>query len=118
MQHYVKENTPKDALLLVPHDMEMGGFRIHSERSIIMSYRDCGIIGFDYHAGKEWQQRLNEINPFQVMVKKPIDQALLIALLKYKVDYVVFMNYYSFPDNSVLHQIYTNEAFKLYKVKK
>ena len=55
MQNYVRENTPKDALFLVPYDMEMGGFRIRSERSIVMSYRDCGVIGFDYQAGKEWK---------------------------------------------------------------
>ena len=98
---------------------EMGGFRIHSERSIIMSYRDCGVIGFDYNAGKEWERRLDDINAFQVFVQKPIDKALLMALAKYNIDYVVFMHYLKpKTDTPAFKSIYENTVFSLYKVNK
>lgn len=117
MQHYVQRNTPKTATLLVPYDMEMGGFRIFSERSIVASYRDCGIVGFDYAAVKEWQRRINDIQPFQVFTEKSILPAVQTALQKYKVDYIIFMRYYA-PErsNRLLRKIFETEIFSLYKV--
>jgi len=35
LQNYVRNNTTKNALFLIPHDMEMGGFRIFSERPLM-----------------------------------------------------------------------------------
>jgi hypothetical protein len=116
MQQYVKAHTPKESLLLVPHDMEMGGFRIFSERSVVVCYRDCGIIGFDYQAAREWQMRLKEIEPFKVMVDRPIAPAILKALFQYKVNYIVFMGYMDPGANSFLTHEYSNETFALYRV--
>ena len=116
MQSYVKENVPQDALLLVPHDMPMGGFRIHSERKIVMSYRDCGIVGFDYDAAVEWHHRLNDIGAFQIFVEKPIQPALTKAIAKYKVNYIVFMRYLDPGENNLLKSLYKNEVFSLYAV--
>ncbi len=117
MQKFVQRNTPVDALFLVPNDMEMGGFRILSERKIICCYRDCGIVGFDYKAGTEWQQRLADIEAFKVRADQPIKPALIAALSKYRVKYIVFMRYYA-PQSSVaeLTQIYENGSFSLFKV--
>jgi hypothetical protein len=117
MQYYVHDHTPKDALILTPYDVPMGGFRIHSDRKVLVCYRDCGIIGFDYAAAVEWNKRVNDIAPFKVFSREGIDQAVLIAILKYKVNYVVFMNYYG-PDNdtSILKKIYENEVFSLFQV--
>jgi uncharacterized membrane protein (UPF0136 family) len=118
MQRYVKENTPKNALLLVPHDTEMGGFRILSERQIIVSYRDCGIIGFDYAAAVEWKKRMADIWNFKVLLKHSYEQDLLTALTKYRVNYIVFMAYAKPPDSvTELEEIYTNDVFSLYRVK-
>ncbi len=116
MQKFVRDNTPRDALILVPHDMEMGGFRIFSEREIVCSYRDCGIIGFDYGAAKEWQTRLDDIEAFKVYMDGPVTKALLTAILKYKVNYIVFMAYFNPGDNPVLQERYRNEVFTLYQV--
>lgn len=116
MQKYVKNHTHKNAIILVPHDMEMGGFRIRSERKIVMSYRDCGLIGFDYAATVEWQRRLKDIGAFQVFVKKPIEPALKNAISKYKVNYIVFMNYLDPGENVVLKKVYRNEVYILYRV--
>jgi hypothetical protein len=117
MQYYVRDHTPKDAMILTPYDMPMGGFRIHSERKVVVCYRDCGIIGFDYAAAVEWNNRIKDIAPFKVFSRTAVDQAVLVAILKYRADYIVFMNYYA-PDGdtSVLKKIYQNEVFSLYQV--
>ncbi len=116
MQHYVRMNTPQDALLLVPYDMTMGGFRIFSERKIICSYRDCGIVGFDYQTARAWKKKVEDIEPFKVIAKEDITPAIQNALFKYKVNYIVFMNYLAPKANPVMKPVYRNGVFSLYKV--
>ena len=116
MQRYTRDHTPKNALILAPNDMEMGGFRIHSDRRVVVCYRDCGIVGFDYGATKEWQQRMADIDAFKVFIKEPFTKALLNGIFKYGADYVVFLNYAAPPDNDLLKKVYTNEVFSLYQV--
>ncbi len=116
MQFYVRDHTPKNAMILAPNDMEMGGFRIHSNRRVVVCYRDCGIVGFDYGASKEWQKRMADIDAFKVLIKEPFTQALVNGIFKYGADYVVFMKYAAPPDNALLKKIYENEAFSLYQV--
>lgn len=116
MQKYARDHTPKNALFMVPYNMEMGGFRIFSERRIICCYRDCGIVGFDYSAALEWQRRIKDIEPFKVFITQPITPALEKALLKYKANYIVFMNYVRPGTNPVLKHVYSNDVFSLYQV--
>lgn len=117
MQYYVRHHTPKDTLILTPNDMEMGGFRIFSERKVLVCYRDCGIIGFDYKSVLEWQKRLNDVEHFKVFLDGDITPALINAITKYKVNYIVFMRYLV-PNNSspMLEPVYENDAFALYRV--
>ena len=116
MQNYVRKHTPKNALILTPNNMEMGGFRIFSERKVLVCYRDCGVIGFDYQAAVEWQKRLKAVEHFKVIVDGDIKSALVNAITQYKVDYIVFMRYLSPGKNSLLEPIYENETFVLYRV--
>lgn len=116
MQNFVRRNTPKNSLLLVPNDMEMGGFRILSERKILVDYRDCGIVGFDYAAAVEWQKRLKDVEHFKVLVDGDVTPAIVNAVQKYKVNYIVFMNYMRPQKNALLEPLYANEVFALYKV--
>jgi len=117
MQEYVKNNTPKDAMILVPYNMEMGGFRILSERKIICSYRDCGIIGFDYQSAVEWQKRVQDIEPFKFVVQDIPKKAIENAIYKYKANYIVFMSYAAPPrKNQFFQYIYGNKYFTLFKV--
>ncbi|MBI3602465.1 MAG: hypothetical protein HY209_06200 [Candidatus Omnitrophica bacterium] len=117
MQRYVREHTPKDAMILAPINMDMGGFRIHSERKVVVCIRDCGVGGFDYGALVEWDQRMRDMKDFVVITNHSVVPAVLTAILKYKVDYIVFMKYYEPPGNiSVLKKMYANEAFSLFKV--
>ena len=95
----------------------MGGFRIHSERKPLVCYRDCGIIGFDYAAAVEWNKRINDIKSFKIYTGDRVDDAVLIAILKYRVDYVVFMKYYGPEgDTAKFKKLYENEVFSLFKV--
>ena len=117
MQLYVRDHTPKDALFLTPYDMPMGGFRIHSDRKVLVCYRDCGIIGFDYKAAVEWHNRIKDIHSFKVYTGERVDDAVLIAILKYKVNYVVFMKYYGpSGDTTILKKVYENSVFSLFQV--
>jgi hypothetical protein len=117
MQHYVHDHTEKEAIILTPYNMEMGGFRIFSERKVVVCYRDIGVIGFDYSAAVEWMKRIKDVEPFKVMVTEPIIKAIQNGITKYNANYIVFMRY-ARPthDTSLLKHIYTNEEFCLYKV--
>ncbi len=116
MQNYVRQNTPKNAMILTPNDMEMGGFRIFSERKVLVCYRDCGVIGFNYRAALEWQKRLKDVEHFKVLVDGDIKPALQNAILKYKINYIVFMKYLKPRKTDVLEPLYENETFSLYRV--
>lgn len=117
IQKYAKEHTPKNALFLIPNDTEMGGFRIYAERPIVVCYRDCGIVGFDYRAVVDWQKRLNDVENFKVLIRGDLQKAIFTALVKYKVNYIIFMNYAQ-PNSAspILEKLYENEVFALYKV--
>lgn len=119
MQKFVQNNTPKNSILLVPHDIFMGGFRIHSERTIIASSRDCGIIGFDYGAAKEWHKRIADIESFRIVPEqKEYTQAITIAISKYHINYIVFLNLVApQSSNQTFERIYHNKFFTLVKVK-
>lgn len=117
MQRFVRDHTPRDAMVLVPHDMEMGGFRIQSERKEVASYRDCGIIGFDFKAAQEWQRRISAIEPFRIKISRPFDRAIKNAIVLYDANYIVFLRYAAPKNNTALLQkMYTNSDFSLYKV--
>ncbi len=117
MQEYVRDHTPKDAMVLTPIDIAFGGFRINSERKVLVCQRDCGIVGFDYGAVVEWQKRMQDMKDFVMLAYHPVNQAVYVAIMKYKVDYVVFMKYYEpQADSPALKKMYQNEAFSLYQV--
>ncbi len=117
MQNFVRTHTPKDAVIMTPYDTEYGGFRIFSRRKVLVCYRDCGIVGFDYPAVLEWDKRIKDIKGFQMYVNSVPQESIIKGILKYKVDYIVFMNYYQpREDNPVLKKMYQNEVFALYEV--
>jgi hypothetical protein len=118
MQRFVKASTPKDALILIPYNMEMGGFRIFSERKVLVCYRDCGIIGFDFQAAVEWNKRIKDIQAFKVNINAPLRDAVANAILKYHANYIVFLKVAAPKDTtSVLEKLYSNNDFVLFSVK-
>jgi len=120
MQRYVRDNTPKTATLLAPHDMEMGGFRILSERTIVVCDRDIGIIGFDYPAALECLRRLQDIEPLKVILKEPMNFAnMLPVIAKHQVDYIIFMRYYAPKEEpgGLYQKIHENDNFSLFMIR-
>lgn len=116
VQQYVKYKTPKDAIILVPYDVPMGGFRIFSERQIVVSERDCGIIGFDFNAAVEWQRRMQDVISFNITPKSSYKDALNKAVVKYKANYIVFMRYAVPHDHPIFKKLYKNQDFVLYQI--
>lgn len=116
MQLYVQANTPKSAVILAPYDMQMGGFRIFSERSIVVCNRDAGIILFDMEALLEMEKRLKDIENFTTMPTSSLESAVINAISKYDADYIVFSTYSAPVSNYLLQRIYYNSGFVLYKV--
>jgi len=87
---------------------------------VVVCTRDCGIIGFDYPATVEWSKRMQDVKGFVVMTHNTneVTQAVVNAIVKYKVDYIVFMKYYAPTDNDPhFYRMYTNEVFSLFKVR-
>jgi hypothetical protein len=118
MQRFVRQNTAQDALIMIPYDMEMCGFRIQSQRKVLVSYRDCGIIGFDYAAAQEWKKRIVDIQAYKTFPKESFLKALKNGIVRYKSDYVVFVRFAApQTDLEMLERVYTNEEFVLFKVK-
>jgi len=58
-QLWARENTPKDALFLTPTDR--GGFRIHSERSVVVERRDGTQLFFSGAFAKDWWKRMTDV---------------------------------------------------------
>jgi len=120
MQRYVRDNTPKTATVLAPHDMEMGGFRILADRTIVACDRDIGIIGFDYPAAVECLRRLHDIEPLKVVLTRSIDpQDMLKWIVQYHVDYIVYMRYYAPKEEQggAYQKIHENDNFSLFQVR-
>ncbi|MFA5060292.1 MAG: DUF6798 domain-containing protein [Candidatus Omnitrophota bacterium] len=117
VQRHVQTDTPKDAVILAPIDMEMGGFRILSERTLICCERDCGIVGFDYHAAEEWRRRRDDVSAFRVLIKDDIRSALTNAIVRYQATHIIFTSYSQPKEKQgVLQKIYANNSFALYKI--
>ncbi|MCD4781368.1 MAG: hypothetical protein K8S27_12595 [Candidatus Omnitrophica bacterium] len=117
MQFYVKEHTAPDILIMVPYDMLMGGFRIHSERKILVSQRDCGIVGFDFGAALEWQKRRDDISGFKMHMNNTAKPSITNALKIYDVDYIVFLRHATPSDtHPIFQRVYTNMDFALFRV--
>ncbi len=116
VQKYVQQKTPEDAIIFVPYDVFMGGFRIHSERQIVVSERDCGIVGFDFKAALEWMRRSKKMRAFNIAPSHSPTPAVRRAILEYGADYVLFMRYAAPRNSAILERIYTNMDFVLYKV--
>lgn len=118
MQEFVKANTPKDAIIMTPYDLDMDNFRVFSERKVICSERDKGIVGFDMQAAMEWARRRDDMKSFKTALTGSVTTAVQKGIIKYKADYIIFMRYAApRKDTPLLDLVYTNTTLSLYKVK-
>ncbi len=117
IQQQTRQRAPKDALILAPYDTVMGGFRIHSERSIICEERDIGaFLAFDVEQVYQWEERMKDIRSFKIMANEDLRPALFSALKKYHANYIVFPPGWRPPSSQSLEHLYQNQFFALYKI--
>src|SRR5947209_3985543 len=60
-QLWARQNTPRDALFLTPS--KPGGFRIHSERSVVGEWRDGTQLYFTGSFAPVWWDRITALQP-------------------------------------------------------
>jgi GH35 family endo-1,4-beta-xylanase len=60
-QEWAAQNTPKSAVFLTPP--QQGGFRIHSDRSVVCEWRDGTQLYFSAAFAKDWWRKLTSIRP-------------------------------------------------------
>ena len=122
MAEFVRKNTDKDALFLIPYDMPFHGFRIFSERSLVVSAGDGGIVFFNLPATRDFEQRLKAVQNFKI---SPTQQELRQipfdirnAVIGYGVDYVVFPALISPLTDKYLAKVKTTDFLVLYQVRR
>ena len=62
VQQWCRENTPTDAMFLVPRDIQ--SFRTHSHRSIVADWKDGAPGIFSERHAKRWWLRMEELNGY------------------------------------------------------
>jgi len=92
VQKWLKSNTPHDALIIAPP--LRAGFRIHSQRSIVVSIKDGSSGLYLQGLASSWHQRMKDVRN---LASKP--QAEIKYLKdKYNADYLVTFKPQYYPD--------------------
>jgi GH35 family endo-1,4-beta-xylanase len=81
-QNWARENTPTDALFLTPTDRS--GFRIHSERSVVVEWRDGTQLFFSGAFASDWWKRMSDVRAgllYDSEGKKELDRGKSLEML-------------------------------------
>jgi len=107
VQAWVREHTPKDAVILTPPYRE--GFRVFSERAIVGEWKDGTQQFFDAGFGFAWRQRMAELGGRRHFDQ--LDAAGLVALgRQYGATYAVLRSRRQLP----LPKLYQNPTAVVY----
>lgn len=105
LQIWVKNNTPKDSLFLVPPHQT--GFRIFSHRSIIGDIKDGAIVMYSPNYAKYWLSLVEDLLNYD----KLNEEQFKLLHSKYNFDYVVTLS----SQKLNLKQVYKNDNFIIYE---
>ena len=107
-QNWVRENTPRDAVILSPP--KEAGFRVFSERTIVGEWKDGTQQFFDDSFARVWGERMEILG--DEYAKLPDDQLLALAR-RFGARYIVAP-----PRNRPrsLPRVYENPGFEIYAV--
>ncbi|PIN89502.1 hypothetical protein COU57_05900 [Candidatus Pacearchaeota archaeon CG10_big_fil_rev_8_21_14_0_10_32_14] len=116
--HFVKYNTPKNSIFIVPPRME--SFRIGAQRAIVV---DLKSFPFNEKDMVEWAQRMEDITHVNKSDPKfyskvedgynSLTEEEIVALgQKYDADYIIFQK----PKSLDLKVIYENEKYTSYSI--
>lgn len=122
-QIWAKENTSRESVFITPPYLE--GFRIHSQRGVVVENKDGGVGVFDIKFAFKWWQRMNDLGYKNLAVTildftpeckrnyNNLDEKELIWLgNKYGANYIVTEK----PRELNLKLVYQNDHFKAYSV--
>lgn len=125
MEKWVRENTPSDAIFVVPLNMEY--IRIRARRAVVVDWKSACYLPSDL---QEWYQRLIDISGVSVNGNLPNNQDILngyrqldykrAAFLakKYNASYVVIENKKHLGSLMGLKEKYNNEDYQVLEIQK
>lgn len=107
LQLWVRDNTPKDAVILV--DSDLGFFRIYSQRAVVFDHKDLGYVYYSDQAARKIQEREADVADFEHLTE---DQIIKLKD-KYHFDYLVWKeNRGMLP----FEKVYNQFGFTIYKL--
>jgi len=121
VQIWVRDNVPKDAILIVPP--YMSDFRFLSERAVVAQFLDGTFLNFDPEYGNVWYSTISDIcNGLECESWNCLDycrigydslneEDLQVITTKYHAEYIVIEK----PKNINLNVIYENDGFLIYR---
>ena len=114
VQCWAKHHTPLDARFITPPRRD--GFRIHSERGVVVEWKDGAFINFSRRAATTWHRRMVDLGAGtdkNTAGYGQLDEKALAALsAKYGAHYVVVER----PKALRLPLAYENDAFRVYRL--
>lgn len=108
LQKWVKNNTSKNCLFLVPFYSR--GFRMESERAIVGEEKDGGHSLYSFAMTQMWRERKQDLTNWEGLDAKQLEN----LREKYKFDYIVTSSKNIYPYSLV----YENSLYKIYSVTK
>lgn len=108
LQLLAKNNTPNDALFLVPP--KQTGFRTFSNRSVVGDIKDGAVVIYDRAYALEWFEVINQLESYQHFNERDFQKLRQI----YPFDYIVTKKEQSLD----LSVFYKNKSFTIYKIYK
>jgi hypothetical protein len=110
VQLWAKENTPIHATFLTPPYSQ--GFRIFSERPIVVDWKDGTQQYFDTEYGYEWWERVQMVGGNSRKYDEMSEEEYIAIARKYKASYIVV------PASRTLNleKAYVNKEYAVYRI--
>ncbi len=122
-QRWARDHTPANSLFLTPPDA--GGFRLHSDRSVVAEWRDGTQAYFNASFAQTWWDAINQLRPGMVYddsgrrrlsAGKPLaslsDDALIALAKRFSAGYIVLP---AGPELRELQPVWHNSAWAIYR---
>lgn len=119
IQYWAKQNTPKDAVFIVPPRLE--GFRVEAERTLYGDWKDGTQMFFNPQFGKEWIRRMKmlgyvddrKLDESYAALKEPDFEKIKEELTYHSAAYIICKKEQTLSSPMV----FSNREFKIYKIK-
>jgi hypothetical protein len=110
VQLWVREHTPRDALLLTPPHRE--GFRVFSERAIVGEWKDGTQQFFSWAFAREWRTRMDDLGGGWTSAYDRLPPELIEAIARqHRANFVVV----AANRELALPRLYVNDEYAVYR---